>query len=743
MSAHPRRSLAFPLLVAAGSLLAPAALAGGVQNAKPIGASPVAAAHGSFGLGEVDGRLVGGGPGYRAEFGASGFEITAAFGAEAPRTWPLRYSLESIRRAQGPELVADLAATPALRANAIAWARSAQIEERCESRAEGVEQSFVIGARPAGAGDLVVRGAIATELAGPAVGEHATLAFTAAGLGSVEFGAVTAIDAAGRRQSCAIRWDGAHAEYVVPAAFVDSAAYPLVIDPLVVPGIVVATDYDEEEPDVAWDASNDRYLVVWQRRFSTGDFDVRGQMLNPDMTFSGGLVFIESDSGTNAVAPRVAELNASNHFVVVWTDSGFLQGSIHARTVSANTGAVSAKVDVGAISGLNGHADVGADYLEIYNDAIVTWEAFNTSTSMFEVLASRLTIAANGTISVGAPISVASGFDETNPSISSSGGPFGDYLIVWKRGFTSGDTELRGAVIARDGTIVDPLITITNNTAWEDDPAVDGDAYNFLVAYESEPTSGSGDKDVYSVRVRVVASGQYEVDPTPVNIDVGVGDSQDPDVAWLSGSALVAFRQEQLDGRYVGTIASVDALGGNICENYAALGALVSTHNRIRLGGTHDEGAMVAFESEPLAGGDDVVLAQRYKAVDGIHKYLGGGCSAAAYATCARVGNAQFGLHVTAAPASAPAYLILGAATTHVGCGAFCILTVDPSSGLFLAAGSTDAKGELEMVTGIPPSPTLVGLKFATQWLIAKPTGPWPCPSVHAFFSNGIETTLQ
>ena len=154
-----------------------------------------------------------------------------------------------------------------------------------------------------------------------------------------------------------------------------------------------------------------------------------------------------------------------------------------------------------------------------------------------------------------------------------------------------------------------------------------------------------------------------------------------------------------------------------------------------------DDLALVAFEAEPIGGGDGVIRAQRFLAKDGAHKSLGGACSSAAYASCARIDNGQFAWRLTAAPPLRPTYLILGTTTIAVPCGS-CVLTVDPASGLFLAAGLTDAQGRLDLVTGIPNNPVLVGLKVAAQWLTLGTSGS-PCPSLQGYFSNGLEVTIQ
>jgi hypothetical protein len=59
-----------------------------------------------------------------------------------------------------------------------------------------------------------------------------------------------------------------------------------------------------------------------------------------------------------------------------------------------------------------------------------------------------------------------------------------------------------------------------------------------------------------------------------------------------------------------------------------------------------------------------------------------------------------------------------------------------------LSVGNTDANGALNLVTGISNDASLVGLEFAVQWLTVDANG-GPCPSLNAYFSNGLLITIQ
>ena len=96
-------------------------------------------------------------------------------------------------------------------------------------RVDDVELSFVFDRLPVGAGDLVVRMHLQTEL--PPVGDGETLDLLYGDRGSVHIGAVTGIDARGMRAKGTVRYVDGMLELGLPADFVDSATLPLMLDP--------------------------------------------------------------------------------------------------------------------------------------------------------------------------------------------------------------------------------------------------------------------------------------------------------------------------------------------------------------------------------------------------------------------------------------------------------------------------------------------------------------------------------
>src|SRR5262245_36488114 len=177
---------------------------GGQFPAPPAPAAPSARSFGLSDPGAPDGRLLGGGPDFHAEFAPGTFLFLPALGREAPETRPVSFTLEEIRVGERLVHAASADARPARDGNRAVYARGPSIEERYEVRADGVHQTFVFASPEelSGGGDLVVRGRLDTALervaAEEAEIESAGLRFEVPGFGGVRWGTVTGVDAAGR-----------------------------------------------------------------------------------------------------------------------------------------------------------------------------------------------------------------------------------------------------------------------------------------------------------------------------------------------------------------------------------------------------------------------------------------------------------------------------------------------------------------------------------------------------------------
>jgi hypothetical protein len=136
-----------------------------------------------------DGTLWARGASFKASFGREGASFVPCLGAAAPRNFPVGFRLASVR-AGDAELAFDAHVEPTRSGELVSFDRGSLVE-RYTLRPEGIEQSFVFE-EPLGAGELVLRIALATELGVEQRGEGLELANDLARIG---YGRATVIDA--------------------------------------------------------------------------------------------------------------------------------------------------------------------------------------------------------------------------------------------------------------------------------------------------------------------------------------------------------------------------------------------------------------------------------------------------------------------------------------------------------------------------------------------------------------------
>jgi hypothetical protein len=194
------------------------------------------------------------------------------------------------------------------------------VSERYDVRADGVEQSFVIAHRPASPGAIEVRARIETELvAAPASGHVAIDFCDAEGNPLVRYGEAFAIDAAGRKVAVTSTFDGGRIVLTVPAAFAESAIYPLTIDPLTT-ALQVTTGSGVVE-DVAVgscpNATSRNTLVALTRYSSVSDLDLFVVSCSDDWTMSL-VVYSDIDAQWSSANPSVGACEGASRWVVAF-----------------------------------------------------------------------------------------------------------------------------------------------------------------------------------------------------------------------------------------------------------------------------------------------------------------------------------------------------------------------------------------------------------------------------------------
>lgn len=190
--------------------------------------------------------------------------------------------------------------------------------------ATGLEQSFVLPSPLTK--DLVIAGAIdGRYTANPRGPEHAAIEFVPVdatareGASHVRYGAAMAIDARGRRLALASSFDGAAIALHVPGDWLASAAYPVVVDPLLSPILLDAASAPITAVRLGRDPtrSSANLAVAVSRRFASTDDDVFCFLASPDLS-SRALVFSRITTASE-LEPALAYQASVDRFVFAWS----------------------------------------------------------------------------------------------------------------------------------------------------------------------------------------------------------------------------------------------------------------------------------------------------------------------------------------------------------------------------------------------------------------------------------------
>jgi hypothetical protein len=452
-----------------------------------------------------DGAVLAAGADYAARFDAGGAQFVPALGADAERSWPIRFSLAAAR--VGERELALQPALPQRTGNVLSFARGAA-RELYVMRGTGMEQQFLFEALPA-RGELVLTIDVASELVGERDEKGAGLRFLGP-QGGVHYGAAVAIDAAGRRTPMALQLVGGDIELRVPSSFVEAAALPLVVDPLVTSLQTFSWGSEQRgEIDFAYDATREEWLAVYELVSSSGSYHVYAQRIDASGGPIGAVIPISTLSG-DWRKPRVAHLAGAGKFLVVadcslqfglpWVSGRLVSFAGGNAILSGEIAIARAGIDGAPLAAFD-QADVGGDGDPSAGGkfAVVYSVGSNTSRN----IQMRL-VRADGSLAPSAPIAIAtSAYEESSPRISKSNG-FGPaatrtWGVLYERRVSfnyNGAFQLWMALIDRNGA---PR-SLLGTTTW----VLDGDLVSDRAGHDiSSPTDeASGQRYLLAVQSR-------------------------------------------------------------------------------------------------------------------------------------------------------------------------------------------------------------------------------------------------
>ncbi len=338
-------------------------------------------------------------PGHRAVFGSQGIEVSPRSGA---LVW--RWRLERLGAGASAASLIDAAPMQPSRPEALLLRYDRTVlDEEYVLGASTIEQRFILHVPPPlGGQDLVLEGSVTCD--GDFLPGATGWEWRGDG-GFVWLGPATVFDANGTAIASKFTVSASATRLVVDGEALAAAAYPVTIDPEIGANDFRISDmggtgdpqYEAWEAAVAYNSTNNEYLVVWSGEDNSGglvanEYEIYGQRLNAATGAEIGTNdFRISDLGGtgdpdwDGVAPAAAYNSTNNQYLVVWQGNdnvgGLVEGEweIFGQRLNAATGAEVGTNDF-RISDMGPDGDVEWDpefpavaYNSTNNEYLVVW----------------------------------------------------------------------------------------------------------------------------------------------------------------------------------------------------------------------------------------------------------------------------------------------------------------------------------------------------------------------------------
>ncbi len=348
-------------------------------------------------------------------------------------------------------------------------------------------------------------------------------------------------------------------------------------------------EYSKNNPSVAYDRANQRFLVVWSEYTSATSYDIYGQLVNANGTLSGSN-FAISSANQGQYYPQVAYDAANQRFLVVWEDLRSADYDIYGQLVNTN----------GSLYNGNFIISDAANFQMIptlaYDNSnqrfLVVW-ADTRGSSDYDIYGQLVNT--NGTLSGNNFVISDEDFDQLRPSVAFDS-VNQRFIAVWEDSRSDETYDIYGQYVNANGTLSGANLAISEASYDQLTPVV---AYNFnyanfLVAYETRITGEINQSDIaltligpactgYTLNVSKSGSGSGTVTSSPIGIDCGADCSQE----YGSGLAITLTATAATGSTFAGWSGDADCTDGQVIMD--ANKTCTASFNTMEITGTVQE----------------------------------------------------------------------------------------------------------------------------------------------------------
>ncbi len=278
---------------------------------------------------------------------------------------------------------------------------------------------------------------------------------------------------------------------------------------------IISWEWDQINPAVAYNSQANEYVVVWEdHHWGWGDdWDIYGRRVGADGTPLGIQFGVAWESEKHVMNPDVAYNAAANEYLVAFElEFSAEDHDIYVRRVASDGTTIGGEIRVAASSNYESNPKLA--YSESDSEYLIVWERSvgSGASSHVDVYAQRLDVDATP---LGQPVAVGVGLlDQLHPAVA-HGSVNNQYLVVWADEVQPAAGEAAASSItlefdiyaqriASDGSLVGSQIAIST---WQYDQVLPRLAYNahaneFLVVWEDHHWAWGEARGIYGQRVR-------------------------------------------------------------------------------------------------------------------------------------------------------------------------------------------------------------------------------------------------
>jgi hypothetical protein len=250
---------------------------------------------------------------------------------------------------------------------------------------------------------------------------------------------------------------------------------------------IINWSYDQLQPAIALDSVLDRYLVVWQDYFGTGnDWRLYGRLVGSNGVPVAGQFLISGDGTYARLAPDVVHNWPWSEYLVVWeVDTPSSGHDVVARRINYDGTLLGAEIGVATSTYYDRNPVVA--YSVYQNSYLVVWERRigDDEFGQYDIYAQR--VGADGTLLGSALALDTGGNSQVHPAIAYNA-TTDEYLVVWQDLYTTGDWDIMGRRVAGNGALLGSELSLEAPGGAQTSPDI---AYNsrhneYLLVWEDQ-----------------------------------------------------------------------------------------------------------------------------------------------------------------------------------------------------------------------------------------------------------------